>query len=58
MGKYEIYKDAANQFRWRYRATNGRIIADSGESYYNKSDCQRGIDILKASANSSVVDNS
>ena len=53
---YEIYKDTANLYRWRYRASNGKIIADSGESYHNKSDCQNGINIMTASANSSVVD--
>ncbi len=53
---YEIYKDNAGLYRWRYWASNGRKIADSGESYHNKSDCQRGIDIMKASANSPVKD--
>jgi uncharacterized protein len=53
---YEIYKDATGQYRWRYWAGNGRKIADSGESYFNKADCQRGIEIMKASANSPVED--
>jgi uncharacterized protein YegP (UPF0339 family) len=53
---YEIYKDAAAQYRWRYWANNGRKIADSGEAYHNKSDCQNGINLMKASANAPVVD--
>jgi uncharacterized protein len=53
---YEIYEDNNNLYRWRYRASNGKIIADSGESYHNKSDCENGINIMKASANSPVVD--
>ena len=52
---YEIYKDSDRLYRWRYWS-NYRIIADSAESYHNKSDCQRGIDIMKASANSPVKD--
>lgn len=53
---YEIYKDKANLYRWRYRSSNGNIISDSGESYHNKADCQNGINIMKASSNSPVVD--
>jgi uncharacterized protein len=53
---YEIYRDTAGQYRWRYVASNGKTIADSGESYFNKSDCEHGIAIMKASANSPVVD--
>lgn len=53
---YIIYKDNNNLYRWRFVASNGRIIADSGESYHNKSDCENGIRIMKGSANAQVVD--
>lgn len=53
---YQIYKDTTGQYRWRYQTTNTEIIADSAESYHKKSDCQRGIDIMKASSSSPVVD--
>lgn len=56
MGKYMIYKDTTGQYRWRYVASNGRKIADSGESYHNKSDCERGIEIMKGSKNDPVDD--
>lgn len=46
---YLVYKDAANQWRWRLVSANNRIIADSAESYYNKSDCLHGIDLVKGS---------
>lgn len=49
-----IYKDAVGEFRWRYQASNTKIIADSGEGYVNQADCQHGIDLVKASANSEV----
>jgi Domain of unknown function (DUF1508) len=29
------------------RAANGKIIADSGEGYVSKSDCQHGIELVK-----------
>jgi len=31
--KLEIYRDAKRGWRWRLRASNGRIVADSGEGY-------------------------
>ncbi|MRW85651.1 DUF1508 domain-containing protein [Pseudoduganella sp. FT26W] len=44
-------------YRWRLRADNGRIIADSGEGYRTKSDCQHGIDLVRGTSNAtSVVD--
>jgi uncharacterized protein YegP (UPF0339 family) len=30
---FEIYKDAAGGWRWRYRTANSRIMADSAEAY-------------------------
>jgi uncharacterized protein YegP (UPF0339 family) len=47
MPQFEMYKDVAGYFRWRLRARNGRIIADSGESYVNKSDCLAGIRLVQ-----------
>ena len=31
--KLEIYRDRRGEWRWRLRASNGRILADSGEGY-------------------------
>lgn len=56
MGHYKLYKDVQNYWRWRYVSSNGRTIADSGESYYNKSDALAGINIMKASYNSTVYE--
>jgi uncharacterized protein YegP (UPF0339 family) len=36
--KIETYRDATGEHRWRCRATNGRIVATSGEGYGNKQD--------------------
>lgn len=33
MYTFEIYKDAKKEWRWRLKASNGKIIADSAESY-------------------------
>jgi uncharacterized protein YegP (UPF0339 family) len=34
----EIYEDSAGEFRWRRKAPNGEIIADSGEGYSVRAD--------------------
>jgi len=34
-----VFKDAANEWRWRRVAGNHEIIAVSGEGYENKGDC-------------------
>jgi uncharacterized protein YegP (UPF0339 family) len=49
-----IFKNSAGQFVWHYQAANGKIIADSGESYHNLADCDHGIELVKNSANSQI----
>lgn len=39
MDKWETYKDASNEWRWRRTSTNGRIVGASTQGYVNKSDC-------------------
>jgi len=53
---YRLYKDMNGQWRWRYVAANGRIIADSGEGYVSRTDCLHGIALIKGSANSQVIE--
>jgi len=45
--EFEVYKDKAGEWRWRFQASNNKIIADSGEGYINKQDCLHGIDLIK-----------
>jgi uncharacterized protein YegP (UPF0339 family) len=56
MARFELYKGDTGEFRWRFISSNGRIIADSGESYKNKADCQSGIDLIKAEAPAARVE--
>lgn len=35
--RFIIYRDNERQWRWRLRARNGNIVADSGEGYVRKS---------------------
>lgn len=51
---YWKYPDNRGEWRWVYYASNGEEIAVSSEGYVHEADCQRGIDIMKASSNSTV----
>jgi uncharacterized protein YegP (UPF0339 family) len=44
-----MYKDASGYWRWRFVASNNRIIAVSSESYHNESDCLWSINLVKGS---------
>lgn len=46
--KFEVYKQKWSRrgrdgWRWRLRASNGKIVATSGESYRRRADCIRGL---------------
>jgi len=47
---FEIYEDAADEWRWRLRHRNGNIIADSGEGYASRSNAVEGVTGVKANA--------
>jgi uncharacterized protein YegP (UPF0339 family) len=51
---YEIYKDAQGHWRWRLWAANAKIIADSGEGYNDRRDCEHAIDLVKQSGDAPV----
>jgi uncharacterized protein YegP (UPF0339 family) len=51
---YYYYQDAKKEWRWRLKASNGRIIADSGEGYKNEQDCKDDIARVKDSKNAKV----
>ena len=35
-----LYKDRKKQWRWKLVSANGNKIANGGESYVNRSDCE------------------
>jgi len=53
---FELYADAADEYRWRLRHRNGNIIADSGEGYSRKADARNGLDSVKRNAPSASVE--
>ena len=38
-----VYQDVRGEWRWRFIAPNGRILADSGEGYKRREACLRGM---------------
>lgn len=58
MAKFEIYRDARDEFRWRFQANNGKVLAESGEGYLNRVNCEHGIILIKQEAgNATISDN-
>ncbi len=45
--KFIIYKDGKGEWRWRLKARNGRIVADSGEGYKRKAGAEKGINAIR-----------
>jgi uncharacterized protein YegP (UPF0339 family) len=44
---FSLYKDTAGQWRWKIKAKNHKIIADSAEGYHNKQDAVNAIELVK-----------
>lgn len=41
---FEIYQDKAGEWRWRYKAANGRIMADGAEGYASNRNAWRALE--------------
>ncbi|GAA0517714.1 Uncharacterized conserved protein YegP, UPF0339 family [Halorubrum aquaticum] len=47
---FEIYEDAAAEWRWRLRHRNGNVVADSGEGYASRSNAVEAVTGVKRNA--------
>jgi uncharacterized protein len=54
-GKFEIYRDQRDEYRFRLKARNGEIVA-SGESYRTKADAKKGIKAVQTAAANAKID--
>lgn len=52
---FELFEDRAGEHRWRMIASNGRIVADSGEGYSSKSGARRAIENVQSDAGGADV---
>jgi uncharacterized protein YegP (UPF0339 family) len=47
---FEVYRDEADEWRWRLVHDNGNIIADSGEGYSTRQNAEKGLRRVKNNA--------
>jgi uncharacterized protein len=53
-GKFEIYKDAKGEYRFRLKAGNGEVVA-VGEGYATKSGAINGTEAVQRAADGAEV---
>lgn len=56
MSKFVIYKDQAGYYRWRLKAGNGAIIADSAEGFNTLSYARESVALVKSLAPNATVE--
>jgi uncharacterized protein len=57
MARFVIYKDIKSEYRWRFKANNGEIIAVSSEGYTQKQNVINSINLVRTLAyGAEVVD--
>lgn len=44
---FEIYKDKAEDYRWRLKAGNGAVLATPGQGYKKLADCKKGVENMQ-----------
>ena len=54
--RFELYEDAAAEWRWRFVHRNGEILADSSEGYTSRADAHDGLDAVRALAPTARVE--
>lgn len=54
--KYVVSKDAAGEFRWLLKASNGEPIADSNEGYKAHKECLAAVGRLRKYATTKSVE--
>lgn len=50
VARFEIFRDRAEEWRWRLRHRNGNIIAVSGEGYTRKHNAKKGLRSVMANS--------
>lgn len=55
MAKFELYKDKAGEFRFRYKASNGEPMFSS-EGYKAKASAMKAIESIQKNAAEATID--
>lgn len=53
--RFEVYRDVRRAIRWRLVHRNGKIMADSAESYTRRAKCLKAIERLRTDVASAAV---
>ncbi|MFC4358589.1 HVO_2922 family protein [Halobium salinum] len=53
---FELFRDAADEWRWRLRHRNGNVVASSGEGYSSKANARKGLRSVKRNAPAAPVE--
>jgi uncharacterized protein YegP (UPF0339 family) len=56
MSKFTVYSDKQNEFRWKFLASNDRVIAKSYESFKRKEDCLTSLSLLQKDITGAAID--
>ena len=54
--RFEVYKDAGGNWRWRLFAANNVQVASSGEAFSSKQAAEGGADACKRAAAAATVE--
>lgn len=46
--KFEVFKDKADQYRWRLKAANGKILAVPEDAYKGRAEARRAVGTIQA----------
>jgi uncharacterized protein YegP (UPF0339 family) len=52
--RVDVYLDGDKRWRWRF-TSSGRVMADSGQSYHNRTDCLSGAAVVTTAFMDGVV---
>jgi uncharacterized protein YegP (UPF0339 family) len=42
--KFEVYKDASKEYRWRLKGSDDKLLATAGQGFNAKADCRKSVD--------------
>jgi uncharacterized protein YegP (UPF0339 family) len=53
--RFEVYKDSADEFRWRLKGSDDKVLATGGQAYKAKASCLNGVKLMQKEANGKLT---
>jgi uncharacterized protein YegP (UPF0339 family) len=47
MAKFRVYTDSKDRFRWKFIATNKKVVAKSSRSFAKREECVQSVSLLQ-----------